>query len=568
MFGVKAAGKYQWISYADFDLRMRKLRAALRRMGIGKGDVVGIIANNSVPFAMTVYATYGLGGIIVPMYEVQKTQDWDYILKDSKAKLVLVGNDTIKAQIEDLKIDTLQHIITVQPGQANREDAFERIVQDEAPLGDIDVDIDPENIADILYTSGTTGLPKGVVLSHKNIVENVVRTETGFGIGPNDRSLTFLPWAHAFGKTVELHIFPAFGLAIGLAESPRTIVQNLKEVNPTVLVAVPKVFNKVYDTIHKMTRKKPIVKQLFNYTEEIAQQSHTRKLTAFEKVQQGVLTRLIGKKIRAAFGSSLRFCISGGAALPIEVAQFFYNFGITIYEGYGLTETSPIIAVNKPNNLRLGSVGKPLEGINVWIDRDPDQPNARQGEVVAGGPCIMKGYHGDDAANAEVLNEKHELRTGDTGYLDEDGYLWLTGRVKEQYKLENGKYVVPSAIEAKIATSPDIETAIIFGNGKPYNIAILQPAPDYIEDFLETNGLRDLTQKAIEHHPALRKQLSRTLQEKCTELRGYEKPQKFIITLDEFTIQNGLLTPSFKIKRREVESKYAEAISELYKTGL
>ncbi|MCL2325524.1 MAG: AMP-binding protein, partial [Proteobacteria bacterium] len=441
--GTKIAGTYRWLTYAEFDIKMRKLRAALHRFGLKKGDVVAIIANNSVPFALTMYASYGLGAVMVPMYEVQRPQDWDFILRNSNARFLFVTNDTIRTQIEALHIENLEKIITIRSEDPQSPHSFDRIIEEETGFMD-HIALDPDSDADILYTSGTAGQPKGVVLSHANIVENVKRVLSCFSISETDRTLAFLPWAHAFGKTTELHAFPSLGASVALVESNRTIAQNLLEINPTVLVAVPKIFNKIYDTVHQRAQNKPIAKTLLAHSEYIAQKARrNQELSAFNKLQRVVLDRLVGKKIRAAFGNALRFCISGGAALSEEVAFFFDDFGVVICEGYGLSESGPIVAVNTPDDRRIGAAGKPLPGVPVRIEPLADQTDSQQGEIIVGGPCIMKRYHLAPEETANALTDNHELRTGDMGFIDSDGNLWVTGRVKEQYKLENGKYVVP-----------------------------------------------------------------------------------------------------------------------------
>ena len=563
--GTKVAGTYTWLTYGEFDIKMRKLRSVLAHHGIGKGDVVAIIGNNSASFALAVYASYGLGAIMVPMYEVQKIEDWEYILKNSGAKLLFAGSDAIKSQIEGLHIDSLKTIFVIRPNDPKDPNSVDQLIAAETELMD-SVEVVEEDIADYIYTSGTTGLPKGAIITHQNILQNVLKIQEVFPIGPTDRTLAFLPWAHEFGKTVELHIFPSVGAAIGLVESNRTIAQNLLEVNPTVLNSVPKIFNKIYDRIHEKTADHPIARILFERTENLAKKARKERLSVVDKIQQKVLDRVVGAKVRAAFGNSLRFCISGGAALSEEIANFFNDFGVTIYEGYGMTETSPIIAVNSPRDGRkIGSVGHPLRGVEVRIEVDPDEENSKQGEVIVGGPCIMRSYLNLPEATAEVLTDAHELRTGDMGYLDEDGYLWLTGRVKEQYKLENGKYVVPSALESRITISTIIECCVIFGANKPYNISIIQPTAEFIQKFRTDNGLENASNEELEKNEKLRACIQEELKKMCEEFRGYEKPRKFFITLDEFTIQNGMLSPALKIKRREVEKKYGERIKALYK---
>lgn len=566
--GVKKNGLYSWMTFSEFDIRMRKLRAVFKRDGLKRGDRVAVIANNSVEFALTVYAAYGLGGVVVPMYEVQKLQDWEFIFNDALPTLAVVSNDAVREKIEGIHCPSLQKIYTTHPSADHPDDYLSACIENTAEMLDIDPEVTENDLADIIYTSGTTGMPRGVELSHKNISVNARITAMSFPIYETDRTLSFLPWAHAFGKTVELIIFPCVGAAIGLVESNRTIAQNLVEVNPTVLVSVPKIFNKIYDTAHLKADAKAISRTLFKRAEELAKKSLKTKLSPIEKAQFALFDKLVASKVRAAFGNSLRFCISGGASLSEEVASFFDGFGIKIFEGYGMSEHAPIVAVNTPGHTRIGSVGRPLPEVAVEISRDNDALDASDekcGEVVISSPCVMQRYHNAPTATKETVDDQGRLHTGDMGYIDADGFLWLTGRVKEQYKLENGKYVVPSALEEKINNSTLINLSVVFGSGKPYNVVLINPTPEAVEKFKADRKLQNATDEQLENNPDLRALFAAELKNMCADFRGYERPQKFALILDEFTIDNGLLTPALKIKRREIEKRFADAIENLYK---
>lgn len=565
LWGVKKNGVYTWMTYSEFEILVRKLRAILKRDGLSRGERIAVIANNSVEFAMTVYAAYGLGAVAVPMYEVQKIQDWEFIFGDSLPAIAVVSNDAIREKVEGISCPSLKKIYVIHPEDASQ--SLDALVAQETALEGVSPDVREDDLCDIIYTSGTTGRPRGVELTHRNVCTNTRATAAAFAIGPTDRTLSFLPWAHAFGKTVELHIFPAVGSAIGLVESNRTIAQNLLEVNPTILISVPKIFNKIYDTVHLKAESRVVSRALFERGERLAKKSLTSGLSFFEKVQQSVLDKLVAQKVRAAFGNALRFCISGGASLSKEVATFFDGFGVRIYEGYGMTEHSPVVAVNNPEHKRIGTVGFPLTGVTVEISQDNDEIDKTDkccGEIVISGGCVMKGYRNDPAATAAAIDEKGRLHTGDMGYMDEDGFLWITGRVKEQYKLENGKYVVPTALEEKINNSTMIALSVVFGSGKPYNVALINPAPEFIEKFKSERHLEHVSQGELSENSELRALYAKELKEICSEFRGYEKPQKFALIMEEFTIHNGLLTPALKIKRREIEKRFADVIAALY----
>ncbi len=333
-------------------------------------------------------------------------------------------------------------------------------------------------------------------------------------------------------------------------------------------MSVPKIFNKIYDTAHLKADAKAISRTLFKRAEELAKKSLKTKLSPIEKAQFALFDKLVASKVRAAFGNSLRFCISGGASLSEEVASFFEGFGIKIFEGYGMSEHAPIVAVNTPGHTRIGSVGRPLPEVAVEISRDNDALDASDekcGEVVISSPCVMQRYRNAPTATKETVDDHGRLHTGDMGYIDADGFLWLTGRVKEQYKLENGKYVVPSALEEKINNSTLINLSVVFGSGKPYNVVLINPTPEAVEKFKADRRLQDATDEQLENNPDLRALYAAELKNMCADFRGYERPQKFALILDEFTIDNGLLTPALKIKRREIEKRFADALDNLYK---
>ncbi len=566
-FGTKQKGRYEWITYSEFGRRLGKFRALLKKHGITKGDRIAIIANNSVEFALSIYAAYGLGAIVVPMYEVQKVQDWEYIISDAKPRIVIVGSESIREKIEDLHAEGIEHIFTIRTEDENNPNRLDHLIEAEPEPIAADTSVSEDDLADIIYTSGTTGRPRGVELTHKNFVADTKATLIQFDVSCMDRTLSFLPWAHAFGKLVELHIMLGVGFAIGIAESHRTITENLKEINPTVMTAVPKIFNSIYDKVHLSVEDKPIQKFFIHSMELIGEKRLHQRTNLGERVQFFLLNKIIGSKVRKVFGSSLRFIISGGASLSPEIATFFESCGIIVCEGYGMTEHSPIVSVNTFENHRLGSVGKPLPGVKVEIEQSEDtqdENDERRGEIVITSDCVMHGYHHAPEATAEAIDDRGRLHTGDMGYLDDDGYLWITGRVKEQYKLENGKYVVPTALEEKINNLLIISHAVIFGAGKPYNVALIRPADDFLSDFKAKHHLESIPNSDLENNVELKATISEALKPIYESFRGYERPQKFAIVLDDFTIENGLMTPALKLKRREIEKRFAKRLAGMY----
>lgn len=562
--GEKIDGTYRWTTYAEFEAEMLRVRALLKQCGASKGDRIAIIANNSVAFALAAYAAYGLGAVIVPMYEVQSKSDWQFIFKDAKPKIAIVKNDAIRSEIDKLETPGLEHIFVIssQDGESflEKAEAFE-------PL-DADDDVATEDdLCDIIYTSGTTGRPHGVELTHKNVVHDIVISAWMFDYGCEDRVLSFLPWAHGFGKTVDFGLFPALGAAVGIAESAKTVAQNLSEVRPTVLCAVPKIFNGIYEKLHTRLEGKRVMRMLFARAQRIMHEGRMRKLGRLEQVEYKLMDKLVGEKIRGVFGGCLKFCVSGGASLSPEIATFFEDFGVRVFEGYGMTEHAPVISINY-NSEKIGPVGLPLPTVKVEIvpidSGEFERDGENIGEIVISSDCVMRGYHNDEMGTREVIDEQGRLHTGDTGYIDADGYIYIVGRIKERYKLANGKFVVPSAIETQICSSPDIDFAVLYGAGMPYNVVLVHPSSDFVAKIVAANRLVDVAGEALAEHPAMRSAVANALESVTQGFRGYEKPQKFAVILDEWTIANGILTPALKIKRREVENRYAGIIRSLY----
>lgn len=562
--GEKVDGAYRWMTYGEFEVEMLRVRALFKKYGIAKGDRIAIIANNSVPFALAAYAAYGLGAVIVPMYEVQAKSDWQFIFGDATPKLAIVKNDAIRCQIEMLETPGLEHIFVIAPQSAK---SFLDEARELEPLDAADDVATEDDLCDIIYTSGTTGRPHGVELTHKNVAHDIVISAWMFDYCCEDRVLSFLPWAHGFGKTVDFGLFPALGAAVGLAESTKTIAQNLTEVRPTVLCAVPKIFNGIYEKLHIKLEGKRAMRALFARAQRIMHEARTRKLRRLERLEYKLMDKLVGSKIRDVFGGCIKFCVSGGASLSPEIATFFEDFGIRVFEGYGMTEHSPVISINY-NADKIGSVGVPLPTVKVEIEPsdavDAEQNASGIGEIVISSDCIMRGYHNDGEGTRAVIDEQGRLHTGDTGYIDDDGYIYIMGRIKEQYKLANGKFVVPSAIETRICASPDIDFAILYGSGMPYNVVLLRPSSDFIAKVVAANRLGDIATDARAEHPAMRAAVAKVLESATQGLRGYENPQKFAVILDDWSIANGILTPALKIKRREVEKRYADLIQSLY----
>jgi long-chain acyl-CoA synthetase len=569
VFGTKINGVWKWITYREFGKRVDDFRGGLAQNGIGRGDAVAIISGNRVEWAVAAYATYGLGAMLVPMYEHQLAEDWEYIVADSGAKMLITTTDDIYAQVKDWpgKFAKLDKVISMHL-PASDPASFEGLEAAGRAKPVATVEIDPDSICGFIYTSGTTGKPKGVLLSHNNLTSNVNATHQIFPLEPEDCSVSFLPWAHSFGQTVELHVMLSMGCHVAFAESVPKLVENLGEVKPTLLVSVPRIFNKIYDGLQKKMKEAGGLKAKLFFS-AVANAAYRKQLAAQGKsswwanFKQGLFDKLVFSKVRDRFGGRLRYAFSGGAALSPEVAEFIDNVGIMVYEGYGLTETSPIACANYRGHRKIGTVGKAIPGVTIKLDTSVVGDDSGDGEIIVYGPNVMKGYHNLPEETAAVMTEDGGFRTGDRGSLDRDGYLKITGRIKEQYKLENGKYVVPAPLEEQLQLSPYILQVYIDGANKLYNAALVVADKEAIEKWAGENGVSGDFNALLEDEK-VRALIAGELEKYAKGFKGYERVKQFALIPEEFTTENGMLTPSLKLKRRTVVDKYGPLMDKLW----
>jgi long-chain acyl-CoA synthetase len=581
LFGTKRNGRWTWTTYREFGRDVERLRGGLASLGVGKGDRVACIANNRVEWAVGAYATYGVGGAWVPMYEQQHDKDWEFILRDCEAKVLFVANNAILEKTRGYlkSIPSLKHIVALDGG--TNGSGGEGIVTYKSLLDSGKTQpiaqCGREDIAALIYTSGTTGNPKGVLLSHFNVASNIGAIHEVFPMEGSDRSLSFLPWAHVFGQTVELHALFSMGASMAIAEAVDKIIDNLAEVKPTLLFSVPRIFNKIYAGVQKQIASKPpaiqiAVKQALRIA---AKERGGKKLSVAEHAAFAAVDKVVFAKVRAKFGGRLKYAFSGGAAISREVAEFIDSLGITVYEGYGLTETSPIATGNWPGERRIGSVGRAIPGVRIEIDTSNNPPISvkdrrrkgwikEEGEIVVYGPNVMKGYYKRPEENAAVFTKDGGFRTGDMGYLDPSGYLYITGRIKEQYKLENGKYVVPSPLEEQLKLSPYVLNVMVYGDNKPFNVALIVANVDAVKEWGATNGVHGHDADTLLADPKVRALFKAEVARLGAQFKGFEDIKDFALIAKDFTTENGMLTPSLKLKRRKVMEEYGKLVDALY----
>ncbi len=574
LFGTKKDGTWKWTTYAQFGEMVEAFRAGLAGVGVARGDKVAVIADNSVEWAVIAHSCYGLGAAMVPMYEAQHEKDWEFIVRDCEARVLFVAN---KAILEKTKrflkdIGTLRTIVCLEDvsGQGSSVNSYGELMK-AGKAGKPVPATQPkrDDVATLIYTSGTTGNPKGVVLSHYNIASNATAIHEIFPMDKDDRSLSFLPWAHVFGQTAELHILFSYGASMALCEGTNKILDNLAEVKPTILMSVPRIFNKIYQSVQKQIAGQPkpiqaLVKAALLATKK---EREGKRLTIPEHVTLTAADKLVFSKVRARFGGKLRYAFSGGAAISKDVAEFIDSLGIMVFEGYGLTETSPVVAANCPGERRIGSVGRAIPGVRIVIDptvgSGVSKDGRPEGEIIVYGPCVMQGYFNRPEESAQVFTKDGGFRTGDQGHLDPHGFLYITGRIKEQYKLENGKYVVPSPLEEKLKLSPYVLNALVYGDNKPYNVALLCANMDAVKKYAADNGIAGSGPQLLEN-ARIRELFRKEIDTFSAEWKGFEALVDFAVIDEDFTTDNGMLTPSLKVKRRKVMEKYGALVDALY----
>ena len=567
LYGTKHDGVYEWTTYEQFAEKVDAFRGGLASLGVSAGDKVAIICKNTEEWAVSAYATYGLSAQHIPMYETQMAKEWEYIIRDCGAKVLLVANLAVLEQTRDFpeNIESLEHIVLLSGSDAGdvktysdllktgRENPVQvRHPESQSPMG-------------MIYTSGTTGDPKGVMLSHRNLIFECEVVLPLLGMTNEDRSLAFLPWAHVFGQVAEVHGLINSGGSAGLVEDVNTLIEELGVLKPSMFFAVPRVYNRIYERLRGQMQEKPgFIRSLFYGGLKQAKREREGETLGFlDNLTLTLARKIIFKKVLNRFGGNLRIAISGASALSPEVAEFVNDIGISIYEGYGLSENTAALSVNYPGVRRFGSVGKPLPGVRIEIDKSVEGSKEEDGEVIAYGENIMLGYHNLPEKTKESINDDGGLRTGDLGHLDADGYLYITGRVKEQYKLENGKYVAPAPLEESLKLSAYIDQVMLYGFNRPHNVAVIVAAMPAVEKFAEENGISGSGESLL-GDPLVRELFQKQLEHYGKDFKSFERPQNFALLSEEWGIDNGLLTPTLKLKREVVEDQFRSQIESLY----
>jgi long-chain acyl-CoA synthetase len=569
---TKVGGAYQPISHRTIADRVRHLVFGLKALGVTAGNRVAILSENRPEWAIADYACLMAGMTDVPIYPTLPADQIAYILRDSGAVAIFLSTKEQAAKIANVRseLPALQHVIVFDEdaatGGAIRIAALEAkgaaaMTPDAAAqYREKALAVKPDDLATIIYTSGTTGEPKGAMLTHGNIASNVSAVIDPLGISPGDTSLSFLPLSHIFERMVDYLMFAA-GVSIAYVESMDTIAQNMKEVRPTIVVAVPRIYEKIHARITDTAVRAGGAKRAIflwavavgeRWTEVVLSGRKPGMLLALE---HRIADKLVFGKVREAVGGRLRFFISGSAPLSTEISRFFYSAGLMILEGYGLTETSPVIAVNTPQHVTIGTVGAPIPGVEVKIAAD--------GEILTRGPHVMKGYYNRPEATKEAIDPDGWFHTGDIGTL-EDGLLRITDRKKDIIVTAGGKNIAPQPIENIVRANKYVTQAVMIGDRRKFPLMLVVPNFEQLDRWAGYKSIPTTDRKAMLANPLVKAKMEKEVLGGLDKLAHFEKPKKVVLLEQDFSIDSGELTPTLKVKRGTVDRKYRALIDAAY----
>ncbi|ARA94168.1 long-chain fatty acid--CoA ligase [Rhodothermaceae bacterium RA] len=587
-----------WVDI-DWDELQRQVHAFagyLHRQGVRPGDRVAILSENRPEWAVTDLATQLLGAVNVALYTTLPASQVEYILKDAGAKLFVTSTSIQlrKAEavfeacpdlVEVVTMSELRgdHPAYVRPWEAAMDEGAAYWAEHEAELRPLADAVQPDDLSALIYTSGTTGKPKGVMLTHRNFCSNAQASLKHIPFGPEDHHLSFLPLCHSFERTAGYTCVLACGATISYAESIEAVSKNLTEVRPTVMISVPRLFERIYNLIVKSVDEGPAVKKrIFEWAVSTGRKVAERRRNGagvgpILSAQRALAHRLVFAQLHEKLGGNLRFAVSGGAALPRAIGEFFEAAGITIVEGYGLTETAPVLAANPVDAPRYGTVGHVIPGVTVGIQRVsdgvllgqlcgddyPSDLTTDEGEIVARGPNIMKGYWNNETATKEAIDADGWYHTGDIGRFDR-GYLMITDRLKHMIVSKGGKNIYPGPIEDLFKTVPWIDQIMVVGEGREYLTALVVPSFEALHRYAREQGIDYTDDADLLTKEPIRQLFANEFRTYSRTAASHEKIRDFRLILEPFTVENGMLTPTLKLRRRVIEIEYADLINEMY----
>ncbi len=590
----KKNGIWQDILWKDFGEQVNWLAKGFIELGINKGDKICILSENRLEWYFVDLALLSIGAIDVPVYPTSTPWQIEYMINDAQAKAVVVSTTIQYSKIIQIKnkIKTLEGIIVMDPDQTFKEDnaIFERgglqskykraedgilslatlINKGRTSVLDNELkkrtaSVMPDELITIIYTSGTTGEPKGVMLTHNNLISDIEGLEDRVTkyMREGELSLCFLPLSHSFARTADYYAMMYFDVTMTIAESMEQLIQNMQEIKPSVMVSVPVVYEKTYaNIVGKVERGSTIHKKIFHWAVDISNRFIDYKFKGDSvplplRLKYAVCDSLVYSKMREKLGGRIKYFISGGAPLSPEIGRFFHGIGINIVEGYGLTEASPILALNEPDSIKYGTVGKPLK--NSTIKTAPD------GEILVKGPMIMKGYYNKPAMTAEVIDKEGWLHTGDMGFVDDEGYLHITDRKKDLIVTDGGKNIAPQPIENMLKISRYIKEAVMIGDKRPYCTGLILPDFEALYEYAKDNHIAYKRKDDLIEKREIQQFYKQVIDGVNNHLARYETIKKFKLLVEEFSEATGEMTPTLKIKRRIAMEKYKSVIEEMYR---
>ncbi|MBB6612937.1 long-chain fatty acid--CoA ligase [Pontibacter sp. Tf4] len=558
----------QWVKYSTQDVQnmANLVSLGLLKLGIGKNDKVAIISFNRPEWVFADFGIQQIGAISVPMYPTITVEDYRYIFNDAEVKAIFVADSELynKVVAATEGLEGIKEIFTFDEVHGGKH--WSEIVElgkqsgETEKLNELRAAVTPDDTLTIIYTSGTTGNPKGVMLTHNNLISNVQGTVPYVPVNNTHRALSFLPLCHIFERML-LYLYMRMGTSIYYAESIEKVAENLKEVQPHVFTTVPRLLEKVYDKIvAKGMELTGVKRKLFFWALELGLKYDTQEDQGWWYNQQLALAnKLIFSKWREALGGNVIAIVSGGAALQPRLARVFWSANIRVMEGYGLTETSPVITVNRfePENNMIGTVGLPIDGVEVKIAEE-------DGEILTRGPHVMKGYYKRDDLTADVIDSDGWFHTGDIGEMVQGKYLKITDRKKEIFKTSGGKYVAPQPIENKLKESVVIEQAMIVGEGQKYAAALIVPSFMGLQDYCQHKGIPYTSDADMITKPEILDKFQREINKANQGLAQYETIKKFTLIPNMWTVETGELTPTLKVKRKNISANYKKEIDSMF----